>query len=448
MKRILQPYVSKDLSMQAYNKAMRTYNKTISEKPKNELSSQTAKGSMLRNMHFAVFYQLIGMYDKRIKKLPISLAAMYPKKILGLWLTRKELADKLQINPKTVYNILQRLAEADFLQLIWHGSTKPIEIKISPELLIIYDKTDPDYSPKSKFLKSSVLSSLNKKWKKLPNINYSTNTFNNNITITEKGVFLISTRKDLPELKILPGSLSEQENEKNIEKVNYTKTFTETKEADKAGIMDDFSERLDFASLEEKRKKVPQKKEKSLEDRRMEVKQAYARIMFAYMKSKLFADKVFAKPYEQQVINYIAEHYYSKTYTIEAISKRWDNNLKPRIDIAKEWIDNFKGPNDAKFDTKYFYPLSFLQIDKTQKSQFSFTRTNKFLKNSKKFEQLNNYNRKLDKELRHKFNKICRSVETNHVDYFTALEKIKSLTKDSNEYLKQFNARFAGSYTN
>jgi hypothetical protein len=242
------------------------------------------------------------------------------------------------------------------------------------------------------------------------------------------------------------------QNQKNV---SLLKISTKTREADFGGsqkILDAFDREnstIDKAKVPAKKSEIFEKmKAKSIDERRDDAKLAFSRAFFAYIKEKLFADKIFSEYYRNKVIAYISEHYFAKTYTIEEMSVRWERNLKLRIDIAADYINKtFKGPDDKPFDRTYFFPLAFLDINKTDKNDFSFTKTNAFLKNSVKFKQLNGYNRALDKELRYKFNKICRAVETGHLNFFAAQQKIKSLTPDSSEYIKQFNARFSGVYT-
>jgi len=350
----------------------------------------------------------------------------------------------------------------------------------------LWDLSEPTYLPGSKFLKCSFSDAPPKLWKFLPDIKDSLKHLNNS-TITKEAfpcnVKRLNTHPEVEQQSTLDDS-------KNLARKGFFPLLTQVEGVLHAqnDFVFDFSKTTKtdndakkYSDIhadgvepdKEKRKKVPAKKEKrslsiaergieisrqraenqkesrlkDIETRRNQAKRHYAREFTAYLLDKLFSDKYLTVNYREELEDYVFTHYFSKIKYMEQAKNRYFNNLKPRIDLAAQWIARYKSKDGGKFDTTYFFPKAFLDVERSGKGVFSFTNTRKFMENAQNYERLNNYNRKLDKELAHKMHIISRKLENGFIQWDAALEKIKSLTTDTDEYVKQFIARHAGVYS-
>jgi hypothetical protein len=331
----------------------------------------------------------------------------------------------------TIRERLRRLEMAGVINVKFHGHKKPLEVIFNKEICLIYDRKNMDYVPKSKFLSdcdSVFLVTYNQIPQDIKGLN--DNTYNN-ITIEERGV---------------ENNCDANENQGVIfDNLKDTNTKQKQLNAKTAGVSKGVDQNLSDDSADAK---THTPRENDLATRRREAIIHYSKLFFAYLKEKLFPDKYFSPQYEIETLNYIAKKYFAskvQNYTITNFDKLWANNYKIRIDIAEKWISRFKAPGGDKFDTTYFYPKSFLDIERRGKGILSFANTEKFLQKSKEYTKINKY-RKLEDEGRQKLNVIARQLENGKIDYQTALEKVKSITRDSDEYIKQLHARWFGIY--
>ena len=90
--------------------------------------------------------------------------------------------------------------------------------------------------------------------------------------------------------------------------------------------------------------------------------------------------------------------------------------------------------------------MAYLDIDKVGKKHLSFVNTEKFIKKKNEWDKINGYHRNTNKILIHKLNKTVKELKNGFIDYDTALEKVKSLSNKTDEYVKQFNAMYFGMY--
>jgi len=467
MKKII-PLIALDASLKAFAKAKADYNRQADLAYTKDLTtarqtfgSQTALGATLRQVHYALFYQIINEYAERIDRLPASLNEFYPNELLGLWITRGDLAVKLGISPRTVYNLLERLQKAQILNVTKHGSKKPLEIRVKSDVLIVFDKKDSEYVPSSKFLTLSLSDNPLHIGKILPNKKEIRRALNNN-TIPESGV-----SESVSETKQRNVSDIQTSSETASGKVSETvvpsaepvsraflsraqKTVLDQNEKTQQFNIDGFAER-NIARLLEKRKAAgeiaPKPSLKPMGTRFAESRRGHAQMFVGELLFRLFPNQYHSPEYRQKLVEYTEIHYFAKTYDITQVQNRWTNLLQPCIAIAQSWLEKFRTPDGKPFDRTYFFPLAYLDIEKKGKQFLSFVNTLSFIQNSRKYEKLNGYNRRLTKDLQHKINITARKVENGFTDYETARQKILSLCTLSDEPLKQFNARMSGIYT-
>jgi len=469
-RKIIYPEVAVKLSIKAYHNAAKEFN-SIQEKDfinkRKDYKEKTIKALLLKEEHHQVFYTLINYYKEKLETLnqffqgSDSINA-YIAPHANMMLTTGRLAKHLQRANNTIRKRLKRLEKAGILKVVFHGHKKPLEIIFNQNICIIFDKSNPDYIPQSNFLSHSETDffGINSK-----NVHDKESTFSGtkyNITITEKDV--------LPDANLEKTN----SNRKRQNNLNHTENFSGT--AEKSGTKE--------TEFRTKRKKVPQKKEKEnvprtgldrklaekkvkqefrnlsseekkerfrtqraeeLKRRKEEALKYYSNEFYAYLIANLFPDKYLAPHYRRETLGYIAKQYFSKARTIQSMEV-WLKEYKKRIDISKKWIDAYRTPGNKPFDKTYFFPKAYLDVEKTGSKSLSFVNTRKFLKKEKEWEKINGYNRKTEKDLRHKLNKIVRELENGFINYDTALQRVKSLTNKTDEYVKQLHARYFGMY--
>lgn len=507
MKKIRIPAVGRNASVKAFTIAKNLYNEDIKRRFRETpeaFKGKRAKGMQIRQNHYAVFIQLLNRYTERLERIPPELAAMYPDKMLGLWVTTGELAARLDVSLKTIYSILRRLQTAGIIRIIFHGHKKPLEIRFDPDILLVWDVEEPERLPQSKHLKLSfsdapplIRKFLRHKTDTLKQFNNSTipkaafacnpQFYGSQAESENSEYFGFHPAEGFPEEFVTSGDdfselmpVEPEKARKDPDTRSARLVFSETNNQDAPEETQKSNTYPETNRSEtEKRKKVPAKKEKSesglygavrrgaknarkreekrgkqeqtglkpIDERRKQVRNQYAQVFTAYLLEKLFADKHLSPEYRQRTVDYVSEHYFAKLNTMQQFENRWANNLKTRIDIAVSWIAKFKTKDGKPFDRTYFFPMAFLNVERQGKGKLSFTNTQKFLEKHREYMRLNNYNRNLDKELTHKLNIISRKVENGFLDYQAALEKVRSLSSDTNEYIKQFNARHAGIYS-
>ncbi len=482
------PQVAVNLSQKAYTQASKLYNtkKEDEFKAGKTETGKTLNSFKLKDTHYQLFHILINYYNEKLENLSRLFAGsgnisthVSPK--LSMYVKTGRLAAHFDRANGTIRSRLRRLEESGIINVIFHGHKKPLEIIFNKHVCLIFDKSNLEYVPESKFIslsKSVFLDGIGIK----PN--------NKRVLLTETIYNNTITKRDVlqPERSsIIDKSESVQYNSFHTENNTETTKTTDTTETEtkKIGVS------ASFGTPKKERKKVPAKKERTIADIRQEKLEAarqkaalrqmtkaekeqyyaeqreirqknnaeilkqkrqkaavgFSLEFFAYLTATLFSDKYFSPEYRKQTLNYIFKHFFSKARSIEAMKRLWHNNYKKRIDISKQWIDKFKKPDGTPFDTTYFYPKAYLDVERRGKGILSFANTEKFLKQAKDWEKKNGYNRRADDEGRHKLNKIARELENGFIDFDTALEKVKSITQDTDEYVKQLHARHFGIYS-
>ena len=456
----------------------------LKELSESKLAKKTVNSLLLQDIHFQLYIVLLNYYRDKI----INLSSFFngsanlmthilPK--ASMRMKTGQLAAHLGRANNTIRARLRRLEDAGIIRVVFHGNKKPLEIVFNKNICIIYDKTCPEQLPESNFLTSceSVFSDrndtiANNKKGLITNTIYN-NTITKDVSHSVSNQCSISALNDSATNKppqILNDGIQNFFN-KTKTKQNTTKTPNTTrtnpltkkeiskekrtvgdirnenleKLKQKAALKQmNKSEKKDFCC--EKRKKERQKHLKNLEQRRKEAKIHYSLIFYGYLIENLFADKYLTPDYRKETLNYIYQHYFSRAKNIEHAKRLWHDNYKKRIDISRMWIHKFRSPEGKKFDTTFFYPKAYIDTDRRGKKILSFANTEKFLIQANEWEKNNGYNRRCDDDTRHKLNKIAREIENGFINYDDALEKVKSLTNDTDEYVKQLNARYFGMY--
>ncbi len=482
MKRnIIEPNVAVKLSLKAYMSAKKEFNQKQEElfnKDKTNHFPATVKALQLKETHHQVFYIIINYYREKLENLNKLyngsgniMTHVNPKR--SMHVTTGRIAAHLERSNATIRKRLSRLEEAGILNVVFHGHKKPLEIIFNKNVCIIFDKCNLENISKSKFLKEeqSGIYSINNE--KVQNKESTISGTYNNITITKttettEADIEKSTNNLTPNSKILkkPGttetdhtklenresSLRELKERKKVPAKKERKgrtikeiraaKFQELKEKAVRKQMTD-AERKQYSL--EKREKYNSDRASELQKRKAEALKHYSLEFFAYLMSALFSDKYLSPHYRRDTLNYISKYYFSKAKSITEMENLL-TNYKKRIDISEKWIQTYRSKENKKFDTTYFFPKAYLNIEKTGKQYLSFANTEKFIKQGQTWDKINGYNRKTDQLLRHKLNKIAREMENGFINYDTALEKVKSLSSKTDEYVKQLNAKHFGMY--
>lgn len=489
MKRnIIQPEVAVKLSLKAYMSAKKEYNQKqedLFKKGKINNVPATVKALQLKETHHQVFYTIINYYRDKVKDLnrlfngsSSIMTHVNPRR--SMYVTTGRIAAHLERSNATIRKRLSRLEEAGIIKVVFHGHKKPLEIIFNKDVCIIFDKCNLENISKSKFLKykeSSIYSFIDEK---VQNKESTISGTYNNITITKTAetteADLIKNTNDLTlNSKILKKtgttetdicqnlnvsvSNESQEEKRNHEQERERKKvpakkerrgrtvreirearFQELKEKARIRQMTD-AERSQF--FKERNEKEKRKKMKNL---KTEALIHYSLEFYAYLITGLFPDKHLTSYYRTDTLNYISKHYFAKAKSVKEMEFLL-KNYKKRVDITKKWIKKYKNKSDGStFDTSYFYPMAFLDIEKRGKKYLSFVNTEKFIKQEKEWSKINGYNRNTDKILIHKMNKIVKEFKNGLIDYKTAHERVKSLSNKTDEYIKQFNASNFGMY--
>jgi len=469
-RKINQPDVAVKLSIKAYQQAVKLFNEKQEQdflNKRKDIKAKTVKSLLLKEEHHQVFYTIINYYKDKLETLnqffngsDNIMTHVAPR--ASMMLVTGRLAKHLQRANNTIRERLRRLEKAGVITVIFHGNKKPLEIIFNKNICIIYDKANPDYIPKSNFISLSDTDFFGINSIKA---NHKESTFSGteyNITITERGV-LPEKKHNNPDratggqnifihTEIISGTTEKSgtteaeilKKRKKVpakkEKVNYVKLARQRKSEER-------KERAKLRQMtsEEKKERYNTQRAEELKRRKEEALQHYSYEFYAYLIANLFPDKYLAPHYRQETLDYIAKYYFSKARTIQSMDV-WLKEYKKRIDISKKWIDAYRSPNNERFDTTYFFPKAYLDIEKTGRKSLSFVNTRRFTKKGKDWEKINGYNRKTNEQLRHKLNKIARELENGFINYDTALEKVKSLTNKTDEYVKQLHARYFGIY--
>ncbi|MCF6184193.1 MAG: helix-turn-helix domain-containing protein [Bacteroidales bacterium] len=480
-RKINHPDVAVKLSIKAYREAVKLYNKKQEQDFLNNRKTEvkTVKSLFLKEEHHQVFYTIINYYKDKLETLnqifngsDNIMTHIAPKE--SMMLVTGRLAKHLQRANNTIRARLRRLEKAGIIKVIFHGNKKPLEIIFNKNICIIYDKANPDYIPKSNFISlyDSDFFGINSIKVNDKESTFSGTIYNN--TITKRNVlpctnhFKSDSSWENVRKKKLTDKLFLQNNFNHTEKISGTAEKAGTTEAETSGKrkkVPEKKEKINYVKIarerriEEKRRQAKfrqltkeEKKElykirrtEELKRRKAEALEHYSYEFYAYLIANIFPDKYLTPHYRRETHDYISKHSFSKARTIRTMDV-WLKNYKKRIDISKKWIEAYRSSRNERFDTTYFFPKAYLNVEKYGRNVFSFVNTRKFIKNEKDWEKKNGYNRNTEEELRHKLNKTARELENGLINYDTALERVKSLTNKTDEYVKQLHARYFGIY--
>lgn len=485
MKRnIIQPEVAVKLSLKAYMSAKKEFNKKQEElfkKGKQNFLPATVKALQLKETHHQVFYTIINYYRDKVHDLnrffngsSSIMTHVNPRR--SMHVTTGRIAAHLERSNATIRKRLSRLEEAGIIKVVFHGHKKPLEIIFNKNVCIIFDKCNLENISKSKFLKdeeSGIYSFIDGK---VQNKESTISGTYNNITITKTSEITetdiqLSTNNLISKLLKNSGTteadlnsysndLASNERAKAEEEQKIEREKVPAKKERKGRTLKQIREER-FQELKEKARirqmtdaeKTQYYKEKNEKERTKKIQNLktealihYSLEFFAYLMSALFSDKYLSPHYRIDTLNYISKHYFAKAKSVKEMEFLL-TNYKKRVDISKKWIEKYKKESDkSSFDKTYFYPLAYLDIEKTGKKYLSFINTEKFIKQKNEWGKINGYNRNTDKILIHKMNKIVKELKNGFIDYKTALEKVESLSNKTDEYIKQFNASYFGMY--
>lgn len=475
-RKIINPDIAVNLSIKAYNQAAKKFNKkqeSLFLKTDKKGLPATVDALKLKDTHYQLFYVLINYYREKILNLnhffkgsSDIMTHISPK--MSMYVKTGRIAAHLGRANNTIRARLRRLESAGIITVIFHGNKKPLEISFDKNTCLIFDKNELEYIPETKFLnlsKSVFLDGIGIKANH-KRVLFQDSIYNN--TITKKDVLHPESSP------VIQNSDHVQYNYNHTKNFSRTTNTTRTTESAKTKLIPAKNEKLRTVKdiREEKLKKIKEKSTiqqmsddekaqyyskiqqtqqsehaENLKQKRKDAIIGFSLEFFGYLVAILFPDKYFSPDYRKKTINYIANHYFSRARSIEQMKRLWYNNYKKRIDISRSWIDKFSGPDGKPFDTTYFFPLAYLDVERRGKKILSFANTEKFLKQAKEWEKKNGYNRRTDDDGRHRLNKIARELENGFIDFNTALEKVKSITNDTDEYVKQLHARYFGIYS-
>ncbi len=489
MKRnIIEPNVAVKLSLKAYMSAKKEFNQKQEElfnKDKTNHFPATVKAMQLKETHHQVFYTIINYYRDKVQDLnrffngsSSIMTHVNPKR--SMHVTTGRIAAHLERSNATIRKRLSRLEEAGIIKVVFHGHKKPLEIIFNKNVCIIFDKCNLENISKSKFLKeeqSGIYSINNEKVQNKESTisrTYNNNTITKTSETTEADRYK-NTSNLIADYKILKKAGTTETDlysfsKKQIfnpgveEKVLHKKVKERKKVPAKKERKEKTIKEIREARFQELKEKVRIKqmtetektqyyKEKNETNRLSKIKEIrrealkhYSLEFYAYLISELFPDKHLTSYYRIDTLNYISKYYFAKAKSVKEMEFLL-TNYKKRVDISKKWIEKYKNKSDkGTFDTTYFYPLAYLNIEKTGKKYLSFVNTEKFIKQKNEWGKINGYNRNTDKILIHKMNKIVKEFKNGFIDYKTALEKVELLSNKTDEYIKQFNASYFGMY--
>jgi len=468
--------IHRKMSLEAYKNASNDYNVTVK------------RGVRLKDFHYAIYKRLITLlYDK------VSNDKTNRSKPSRMRVKRSELSKYFDVSSQTVKNRLSRLQKANIIKIIFHGDKSPLEIVFNTDICIILDMYSETQTVTSKFLNNGqsvtysnifktfthiidtedTRTNINKTIIKNDLTNSFTGTYKNNLqdtTENKQETFteiqetthptVNLTDEELETLEIMAKEISKNENISfEISKERILKTLKNRKQKISPEILQkdnkieqktntfitDFTEKLivDFQKTNEQiiseiLHKEKYLQNKSIEERRIFVRMKYVKIFVQELYDNLFADKkqCTTKNYYNDLLDYVNENYFANCQTMKALEMRM-NEYRYRMRIAKKLIERNKD-----FDKTYFFPLAYLQVEKCGQKYFSFVNTEKFWKNYIKWDRFNGYNA-INPEIKQKLNAICRQVELEKISFDDGMQKVKNLTKDNTELVRQYNIRMS-----
>jgi len=459
--------IAYNLSLKAYINAQKEHN------------SRTNKDrEKLKDTHFQLFTFIINKLGEKVVNQPLST-------LNSLRISRGELGAYFGRTPETMKNRLKRLEFAGIIRIKFHGHKAPLELIFNKDISILYDVLNLEFIPKSNFLNitaSMFYESMSKNFHNIKDTeinstyknikitqtdltNSNTRTYKKNTTRTykntgtpkasqqltldslsdEKKTFAMQMAKEISSAEKISYEQALARVLKGVKEVTPKKQDQHSAETHKTQqienqidtkIVDFKKESKDLVSEILHKKK--QKRAKTVADKRMQVRLVYVKIMIEYLFQTIFKhyQNQTTENYHNQLTEYVYENYFSDCNTIKSLNYRWEQ-YKFRINVAANQIKRYKN-----WDNSYFTPLHYLKIDN---DKFSFRKTEPFWKKHLEWQKLNGYNRKIPPELQQKLNTISRMVENEGLNYDDARQKIKNLTIDNAELLRQFDMRMRAS---
>lgn len=478
------PLIWLSLTQQAYINYKNIYNESV------EFSAR------LKTSHHTLFYKLIDNYARSVSNLASKFAGspyspVHNKKVedlpflevnTSLW------SDYFEVKPQTISTRLKRLEQAGVLKIRFHGHKRPLSISFNTDLLKVIDTQNP--------IIEVINPNFVTNWNTEAPIGIRQKTEDNKVILTrtylkfqnKSGVDFFSekseneffdekkgaknklgvqkiqqntkTVKNQQNLKASQAQLHEHLQEQQGMQVNvpvitieqlralFGKQEQNAGGAAAAGFSDfDKAEKIvNEFNNKDNAQAFTEKMLLPIEKRILISRYNYATQFFNYLILKLFADKKsqISQAYIRKTKAYIFENYFRGNSLVNL--ERNYNEYKYRIDVAADYIKSM-----SKFDTNLLYPLSYLDVNKTGKNQFSFVNTKKFAVKKIEWQQKKHLAEKIkaDKKsknelepVKQKFYNICRQFENGRIDYATAEMKIKALTSNPENIVRTFQLRY------
>ncbi len=335
------PEVNMYASKIAFNSFMEQFN-----------DSKEHNREMLKSPHLQMFDKLIQLSNRQIKKDRQSLVETEPSCLhlnteepYVLFTNSTSLSRILKCSANTVRNRIAKLEKSGaIVSKTNHGRTKNYELLLNPELLLINDVDNPLLLSKSQYIEINanthfISGKTQNLVQALKEINYKPNKIMNVSGVEKSDTNESSTAQNLA------NGLS------NYLKYSRTSNRIKNKHHKLA------QENLSIPNnLEEKRKKVPAKKEKSPAEIRAEKLQAYknriATWLVAYAIGIIWKNKDIVEPEYIRTVHYIEQEYLKNANYQQC--QEFQKQAKWRIDAVGRYIER-KKYNMTQYPFQYFH---------------------------------------------------------------------------------------------
>jgi len=171
----------------------------------------------------------------------------------------------------------------------------------------------------------------------------------------------------------------------------------------------------------------------------------YSSVMYKYLIDNIFVGKKYSELQDFLTIKYIAENYFNRCTTGIAIVRLWEENLKIRIDIAKNYLNKFAIKANRPFDMTNFNPIGYLDVDKVGKQYFSFANTVKHLQKYNEYNALDASKKVKKSEEPEKIYRILRRVAWGKIELQQGIAEVQKIGEVYvNQFLYMVKAGYSG----
>jgi len=341
----------------------------------------------LKPIHREAYFKLISLVKAQLIKNRMlfkdtpDMYAVDSREVQMVRTTRANIAKALGgVSESTAYRALMRLQKAGVIEKVFCSDTRPFEVYINPDFLLIYDYDKDDYIPQTQFFQTTETGECKEVLRSIcTHCSCVLMSLSNNKIIPVSDVNNVNTQEHTRTLKgVSEGNISLHEHTRTHE--NTTRNTPKQNENE-----------------ENKKEKSCAKKEKSCAKKENNeigspvrtqfgndhdrnsiewYKRSYAIVLLQYMMHILFRNHNVYFAEKQRTLDYIEQNYFCNI-TSPIGGEKLLNRYMWRVDAAKRYIER-KNYNFANI-----YPYHYVDIN----NRFGFISTDVWKKDNDKYQE-------------------------------------------------------------